>query len=60
MMATYPINAVRNMATLLARTELVLPLDADFLVSSDLNDIVRDPKRCELTLTLAPPKLGEG
>ena len=58
MMATYPINAVRNMATLLARTELVLPLDADFLVSSDLNDIVRDPRRCGWLRHWARPKLG--
>ena len=45
MLVTYPINAMRNMAMLLARTELVYPLDIDFVVSSDLSDIVQDPDR---------------
>ena len=45
MLATYPINAARNMAMLLARTELVFPLDIDFLLSRDFSDIVLDPNR---------------
>ena len=45
MLVTYPINAMRNMAMLLARTELVYPLDIDFVVSSDLSDVVQDPER---------------
>ena len=40
MLVTYPINAMRNMAMLLARTELVYPLHIDFVVSGDLSDIV--------------------
>ncbi len=47
MMATHPINSVRNVAILLARTELILPVDVDFFLSSDLSDIVRSPERCE-------------
>jgi len=46
MMATHPINSVRNVAILLARTELILPVDVDFFLSSDLSDIVRSPERC--------------
>ncbi len=45
MLATYPINAARNMAMLLARTELVFPMDIDLLPSRDFSDIVLDPKR---------------
>ena len=45
MLATYPINAARNMAMLLARTELVFPLDIDLLPSKDFSDIVLDPER---------------
>jgi hypothetical protein len=39
MMATYPINAVRNMGTLLARTDLVVSLDLDFVVSREFSDV---------------------
>ena len=45
MLITYPINAMRNMAMLLARTELVYPLDIDFVVSSDLSEVVQSPDR---------------
>ena len=45
MLATYPINAGRNMAMLLARTELVFPMDIDLLPSRDFSDIVLDPVR---------------
>ena len=45
MLVTYPINAARNMAMLLARTELVFPMDIDFLISRDFSDIVLDPAR---------------
>ena len=43
-----PVNALRNAALLLARTPLVLALDADFLVSRGLADMLGDPPhRCE-------------
>ena len=45
MMATHPINSMRNMAMLLARTELIMPLDVDLVLSRDLSDIVRSPER---------------
>jgi len=54
MLVTYPINAMRNMAMLLARTELVYPLDIDFVVSSDLSDVVRDPDRRGSALFVFP------
>ena len=49
MLATYPINAARNMAMLLARTELVFPVDIDFLLSRDFSDIVLDADRRALS-----------
>ncbi len=49
MQASYPYNSVRNMAMLLARTELVLLMDIDFLLSRELNDVVLDPDRRVLT-----------
>ena len=47
MTATHPINSVRNMAILLARTELILPVDVDMVPSRDLSDLVRSSERCE-------------
>ena len=52
MMAIQPVNSVRNMAMLLARTDLILPLDVDLVVSRDLSRIVRDPERCGSVATL--------
>ena len=57
MMATYPINAMRNMATLLARTDLVLSLDLDFVVSREFNDFALKPDRC---LAKHDPGHGQG
>ena len=57
MMATYPINAMRNMATLLARTDLVLSLDLDFVVSREFNDFALKPDRC---LEKHDPGQGQG
>ena len=45
MLATYPYNSVRNMAMLLTRTELIFPVDIDFLPSRDLSNVVLDPDR---------------
>ena len=45
MMATYPINAVRNMVTLLARTDLILSLDVDFVVSREISDVAVNADR---------------
>lgn len=39
----YPVNALRNRALLLASTELVLLLDADFIVDQELARTVEDP-----------------
>ena len=49
MLVTYPINAMRNMAMLLARTELVFPMDIDFVPSRDFSDIVLDSDRRAVT-----------
>lgn len=42
----YPINAVRNAALLMARTELVFQLDVDMLISQGLPAALADPARC--------------
>ena len=48
MMAAYPGNAVRNMAMLLTRTDLMMNLDVDFVVSREVHDIAIDPKRLDV------------
>ncbi|KAI7837110.1 hypothetical protein COHA_009058 [Chlorella ohadii] len=39
----YPVNALRNRALMLAQTEVVLLLDADFLPARALSDLIHDP-----------------
>lgn len=41
----YPLNALRNAALLMARTDLLFILDGDMLVSSDLSAALADPAR---------------
>jgi hypothetical protein len=41
----YPVNALRNRALQLARTDVLLLLDADFIPNKDLADDVTDPDR---------------
>ena len=41
----YPINALRNAALLMARTDLVFNLDIDMLISTGLSKSLADPTR---------------
>ena len=42
----YPLNALRNAALLMARTELLFILDGDMLVSRAFSTALADPVRC--------------
>lgn len=42
----YPLNALRNAALLMARTELIFILDGDMVISSDLATALAEPARC--------------
>lgn len=41
----FPVNSVRNLAMLMARTQLVLNLDIDFMVSRELREELNEPAR---------------
>lgn len=46
MLFILPINLLRNIAILPARTPLVAMIDIDLLVSKDFSNIVAQPERC--------------
>ena len=41
----YPVNALRNRALQLSRTEIVFLLDADFMPNKDLSSDIKNPEK---------------